>query len=168
MSDKFSQSLQMLKDLKEQHFKLEDEKNNQSEELIKLKELLVQKEEELEKKKIQEQEEQEERVRRAREEELRRVEEDREPVRERQSERKEVQVMEQSHISQNINDFTTNTLREISDLKSEIVKLTTSLRKLDSHIDLSDKKKFKEDELEENNVRRSMNSNSSLKKSSFR
>lgn len=54
MKDKFSQSLSMLKELKEQQAKLDDERGKQSEELSRVKAELQKREQELQQKKERE------------------------------------------------------------------------------------------------------------------
>jgi len=120
MRDKFSQSLQMLRQLKDEQLRVERDQARREEELQKVKEELERREAELQRQKTL-------------------VE----------IEREEKAKLHVSSASVATDVQASSTLKEISDLKNEIVKLTTSLKRLKSPDSSSEKKPRKSERREE-------------------
>eukprot|EP00347_Sterkiella_histriomuscorum_P022187 403331368 len=144
MKDKFSQSLQMLQQLKSESQKVERDKLKREEELQKVKDELKRREIEVERQKKELLLEKEEKNKQlsllieTQNKHNQSVQQDMEHrqtflSQQLQSQHKQHQssiIIKQSEMSTSLNDQTVNTLKEISDLKNEINKLTSSLKHL--------------------------------------
>ncbi|CDW78209.1 UNKNOWN [Stylonychia lemnae] len=140
MKDKFTQSLQMLKQLKEDQSKVERDKQKREEELQKVKDELIRREQELERQKVQiemEREEKNKQLSILMDQQQQQKYQQNQSINESKQSYRNNQInqssFKQNEMSVSLNDQTVSTLKEISDLKNEIVKLTTSLK----HIKMS-------------------------------